>query len=643
MSSSSGTEREIDDYQDVSSGSYESGESNTSLSNSSSDEQYSSGVPGISLEEFQEMQRRMASGTGASSSRVPPSPPQDEEEENIIYSCAPEVASTLDAPKLKTLVDRYQIPTEFKPRLPREGEWCCSPSSGLGVYSSYLLAGLRFPLNSFCRGLFHRLGIGPNQLNPNSWRTIVAMQVLWREALEGDRPITVDEFLYCYKPSEIKQSAGFYQFSSRGSPYSLIKGRSSSDRLWKQEFFIISGNWAGDPTDVTLTRPRLDKTLLIDRVRAFPRRTFHDLVTLSSLATWGLGPEPTAENLSHEETTRKRIFTMRENREKIVTSGDEDAPPPPVVQKATVQPGKRKSKKISSSVDLDDLPSRRGPKKSKTTQTPLPKVPKFTPPPTVNLDESPTEVEPVQTVHPVQTDPAPSTKTSRKPHPTEPSDRPSNLVLDEGYAWRTFKGIVIDNEVNECYNMSVKEFERSGIHDLFKAMSKFYTATCQAKELAEEAKTANEKAKELGNEVLLKKGEVIRLTEEINHLLGTEARLKDEVEELKADAVEKDTRIAYLEGQVSEYNSSLEKVREEAISAFKKSSEYKNRLDSHYAAGYEDFRADAKDAFPDLDFDAFKIPQATESSLLVTGSEDVNVEDDATNEVNQDDPKNPAN
>ena len=30
------------------------------------------------------------------------------------------------------------------------------------------------------------------------------------------------------------------------------------------------------------------------------------------------------------------------------------------------------------------------------------------------------------------------------------------------------RGIVIDNEVNECYNMSVKEFERSGIHDLFK-------------------------------------------------------------------------------------------------------------------------------------------------------------------------------
>ena len=87
----------------------------------------------------------------------------------------------------------------------------------------------------------------------------------------------------------------------------------------------------------------------------------------------------------------------------------------------------------------------------------------------VNLDESPVDVEPVQTIHPVQTDPTPPAKAPRKPHSSKPSDRPSNLVLDENYAWRTFKGIVTDNEVNECYNMSVKEFECSGIHDLFKA------------------------------------------------------------------------------------------------------------------------------------------------------------------------------
>ena len=158
---------------------------------------------------------------------------------------------------------------------------------------------------------------------------------------------------------------------------------------------------------------------------------------------------------------------MRENKEKTVTSGDEDVAAPPLVQVAFVQAGKRKSKTISSAVDLDDLPSRHGPKKQKSSKTSLPKVPKFTPP-TVNLDEPLVDVEPVQTVHPIHSDPPPQPKASRKPSSLEASDRPSNLVLDESYVWSTFKGIVTDREVNECYNMSVKEFERSSIHDLFK-------------------------------------------------------------------------------------------------------------------------------------------------------------------------------
>ena len=161
-------------------------------------------------------------------------------------------------------------------------------------------------------------------------------------------------------------------------------------------------------------------------------------------------------------------------------------------------------------------------------------------------------------------------------------------------------------------------------------------------ELATEAKTTKDKAKELNNEILLKKGKVLRLTEDFNHLQGSQTKLKNEVE-LKADNIEKDTRIVYLKGQVSEFVSSLEKARGEAIAAFKKFDEYKKGLDSHYAAGYEDFRADAKETYLDLDFDSFKLPFATESSLLQTSSEDVNILDDANNEVTQDSSKSGGN
>ena len=84
----------------------------------------------------------------------------------------------------------------------------------------------------------------------------------------------------------------------------------------------------------------------------------------------------------------------------------------------------------------------------------------------------------VQIVPPIQIDPPPLpplTKAPRKPRPLESSKRPSNLVLDESYAWRTFKGIITDNEVNSCYNMLVKDFEHSAIHDLFKVY-KFHSS-----------------------------------------------------------------------------------------------------------------------------------------------------------------------
>ena len=45
----------------------------------------------------------------------------------------------------------------------------------------------------------------------------------------------------------------------------------------------------------------------------------------------------------------------------------------------------------------------------------------------------------------------------------------------------------------------------------------------------------------------MKKREVIRLTEDFNHLQGIKTKLKDEVEELKANSIEKVTRIAHLE------------------------------------------------------------------------------------------------
>ena len=164
-------------------------------------------------------------------------------------------------------------------------------------------------------------------------------------------------------------------------------------------------------------------------------------------------------------------------------------------------------------------------------------------------------------------------------------------------------------------------------------MSKFYTASTQAKELCNEAKTTKEKNKELTNEVLLKKGEVIRLTEELSRLQGIKQKLKNEVEELKADSIKKETHITHLEVKIQRFTSSMKKAQKEAIAAFMRLDEFKSWLDCHYIVGYKDFHFDAEKAYLEMAFDSFKIPTATKSSQLLASFEDVNMVDDASIEL----------
>ena len=111
------------------------------------------------------------------------------------------------------------------------------------------------------------------------------------------------------------------------------------------------------------------------------------------------------------------------------------------------------------------------------------------------------------------------------------------------------------------------------------------------------------------------------------------------IEELKTDAVEKGTRLDHLQKKNDELSVLLSKAKEDAVTEFKTSKQYTDLLDANYAAGFEDFKADAMENFPEVDFSSIKLNlAAATSSLLQTSSEDVNVEDDASTQPPQDDP-----
>ena len=68
------------------------------------------------------------------------------------------------------------------------------------------------------------------------------------------------------------------------------------------------------------------------------------------------------------------------------------------------------------------------------------------------------------------------------------------------------------------------------------------------------------------------------------------------------------------------------------MAEFKASKQYTDILDTNYATDFEDFRMDAIEKFPIVDFSSIilNLNAAAMSSLLHTGSEDANIEDDAT-------------
>ena len=154
------------------------------------------------------------------------------------------------------------------------------------------------------------------------------------------------------------------------------------------------------------------------------------------------------------------MATMKENKGKEVV----DEAVKQGVQAQSRPPTGKKRKNISSRVDLGDLPSRCG--REKKHKSAKPQDVKSPPP-------VPNQGFPVQilTLDSKPKDP-PSKKVLSIVHaPTSslPSKEvPQHLMGNEDLAWERFTTAVTNVDVSVCYNMSLKDFEYSGVHDLFK-------------------------------------------------------------------------------------------------------------------------------------------------------------------------------
>ena len=84
-------------------------------------------------------------------------------------------------------------------------------------------------------------------------------------------------------------------------------------------------------------------------------------------------------------------------------------------------------------------------------------------------------------------------------------------------------------------------------------------------------------------------------------------KLQNLIKELKIDVVEKDTRLDHLQKKNNKLSTLLSKAKEDAVTEFKASKQYTDLLDTNYAAGFKDFRMDAMENFPEVDFSSIKL------------------------------------
>ena len=119
-----------------------------------------------------------------------------------------------------------------------------------------------------------------------------------------------------------------------------------------------------------------------------------------------------------------------------------------------------KKRSLSKSLDLGNLPNRRGKKtKHGSSQVVKPNIPSSQLVKIYDVDSStPIETTPSKT---------PPSKTTVPATPQPSQQVPSNIIENEDLAWERFQKAVLDEDINVCYDMSLKDFEHSGVHDLF--------------------------------------------------------------------------------------------------------------------------------------------------------------------------------
>ncbi|GAY51663.1 hypothetical protein CUMW_135930 [Citrus unshiu] len=128
---------------------------------------------------------------------------------------------------------RYSIHGDILLKIPGKKDTPSRPPRGHG---------LRCPLQLYFARILNGLNLAPGQLNPNGWRVLSGLFILWDRCCQSEP--TVDEVKHLYQLKSSPKDAGWYYFQSSTKTRKPITDLpTGGGGNWKKKFFFAGGPW----------------------------------------------------------------------------------------------------------------------------------------------------------------------------------------------------------------------------------------------------------------------------------------------------------------------------------------------------------------------------------------------------------------
>ena len=152
------------------------------------------------------------------------------------------ISCTTTVDELTDLRVRYDIPYEIPLRISGKKDTPSRPPRGyVTLFLESFKYGLRCPLQPYFARILNELNLTHGQLNPNGWRVLSGLFILWDRCCQSEP--TVDELKHLYQLKSSPKDADWYYFQSTTKTRKLITDLpTGGGGNWKKKFFF-----PGDP------------------------------------------------------------------------------------------------------------------------------------------------------------------------------------------------------------------------------------------------------------------------------------------------------------------------------------------------------------------------------------------------------------